>query len=97
MILRDYETVAEEFFTELAERGGDRLPALFEEMNTVRMVKSMREMGRTVDERAILALGGQNSICDEYLTKLRMAWEAREAKAYVEREAQFRKEVGQDA
>ena len=95
MILRDYETVAEEFFKELVEHGGNVLPKLFSELLTTRMFKSVKEIGVTVDSDIPRLLRGQISICDEYLAKLRMAWEAREVKASAEREAQFQKGGGQ--
>ena len=91
MTLRNYEDVAEEFFTELAERGGNRLPALFDELMVTRVFKSACESGVTVDDNVAKILRGQISICDEYRNNLRMAWEAREAKANAEREFQLQK------
>lgn len=91
MTLRNYEEVAEEFFTELAERGGNRLPALFDELMVTRVFKSACESGVTADDNIAKILRGQISICDEFRNRLRMAWEAREAKANAERSDQFQK------
>ena len=96
MRMRDYETVANEFFEELAERGGNALPALFDELLTTRVFKSGREVGLTVDDGVRSMICGQISICDEFLRLLKAAWEAREAKASAEREDQFRKGGGGD-
>lgn len=90
MIMRKYEEVADEFFTELAERGGNRLPALFDELMTTRIFRSASELGTVADDDIPKILRGQISICDECLNRLRMAWEAREAKANAEREARLR-------
>lgn len=89
MTLRNYEDVADEFFAELVERGGNRLPALFDELMVTRVFKSACESGMTADDNIAKILRGQISICDEYRNKLRMAWESREAKANAERGSRF--------